>query len=181
MVQYRRYYVGGGTYFFTVNLLDRKTDLLVQHIDTLRASFRRVRSERPFTLDAIVVLPDHLHAVLTLPEGDADFMTRWRLIKYHFSHALPKTEDLNEARAKKGERGIWQRRFWEHLIRDERDFQSHVDYVHFNPLKHGLVHRVCDWPSSSFHRWVTLGVYPANWAGEDHRSLGQSEAMTQGV
>ncbi len=165
MVQYRRYRVAGGTYFFTVTLLDRQTDLLVRHIDVLRSAFRRVRSERPFAMDAIVVLPEHLHAVFTLPAGDDDFATRWRLIKFHFSHALPTTERRNIARTNKGERGIWQRRYWEHCIRNDADFRHHVDYVHINAVKHGVVDTVAAWPHSSFHHYVRQGRYPLDWAG----------------
>jgi putative transposase len=103
--------------------------------------------------------------VWTLPEGDADFATRWRLIKSVFSHSLPAGEKISTSRADKGERGIWQRRYWEHTVRDESDFERHVDYIHINPVKHGLVARVRDWPFSSFHRMVRLGVYPEGWAG----------------
>ena len=166
MVQYRRYRVASGRYFFTVTLLERQSDLLVRHIDVLRAAFRRVRSERPFAVDAIVVLPDHLHAVWTLPVGDDDFATRWRLIKFHFSHAFPATERRNAARTTKGERGIWQRRYWEHCLRNDADYRHHIDYVHINPVKHGLVAAVRDWPHSSFHHFVRRGVYPADWAGD---------------
>jgi putative transposase len=128
--------------------------------------FGRCTSIIRFTTDAVVVLPDHLHAVWTLPEGDADFGTRWRQIKSAFSRSLAPTEPISESRAAKGERGIWQRRYWEHTIRDENDFARHVDYVHINPVKHRLVTRVRDWPYSSFHRMVKLGVYPEDWAGD---------------
>jgi putative transposase len=118
-----------------------------------------------------VVLPEHLHCVIELPPGDSDFATRWRLIKMEFSKALPRTERLSEVRIRRGERGIWQRRYWEHLIRDERDYQAHMDYVHINPVKHGLVKFVADWPHSTFHRLVEEGVYPENWAGGNEVDL----------
>lgn len=164
-MQYRRNYVKGGTYFFTVNLLDRNKSLLVEHIDLLRESIRFVKSQRPFYIDAWVVLPDHLHAVLTLPDDDVDYSSRWREIKKRFSKSLPKTEFLTQTRKRKSERGIWQRRFWEHTIRDDNDYWHHVNYVHFNPLKHGLVSQVADWPYSSFHRAVKQGIYANNWCG----------------
>jgi putative transposase len=144
--------------------------LLTEHVDELRAALRETRRRHPFTTDAMVVLPDHLHAVWTLPEGDADFATRWRKIKSAFSRQLPVTEPISNSRAAKGERGIWQRRFWEHTIRDESDLARHIDYVHINPVKHGLVTQVGDWPYSSFHRMVKLGIYPENWAGDARQS-----------
>jgi putative transposase len=114
----------------------------------------------------LVVLPDHIHAVWTLPPGDADFSTRWRFIKSRFAQAIPKRESLSPVREKRGERGIWQRRFWEHLIRDENDYARHIEYCYINPVKHGLVARVQAWPHSSFHRDVRAGLFPADWAGE---------------
>jgi putative transposase len=166
MTGYRRNLVAGGSFFFTVNLADRRLRLLTEHIDKLRDAFRKVRDRHPFTIDAMVVLHDHLHAVWTLPEGDAEFAKRWQLIKSTFSYGLPAGEPISKSRADRGERGIWQRRYWEHTIRDERDFSRHVDYIHINPVKHGLVTRVRDWPFSSFHRMVKLGVYPEDWAGD---------------
>jgi putative transposase len=166
VTNYRRNFVPGGCQFFTVNLADRKSRLLTDHVDALRAAFRYARSRHPFTIDAIVVIPDHLHAIWSLPEGEADFATRWRLIKSTFSRALPKGERISPSRLRKGERGIWQRRYWEHTLRDEQDFSRHVDYIHFNPVKHGLVTRVRDWPHSSFHDMVRRGVYPVDWGGD---------------
>jgi putative transposase len=165
MPNYRRVWVPGGTYFFTVNLLERHRRLLVDRIVVLRAAFAAARSARPFDLVAMVVLPDHLHCIWTLPEGDADNAVRWAHLKASFSHALPPTELRSAVRIAKGERGIWQRRYWEHLIRDERDLAAHVDYVHFNPVKHGHVARVADWPYSTFHRSVARGVVPLDWSG----------------
>jgi putative transposase len=166
MTSYRRNFLAGGSFFFTVNLLDRRLRLLTEHIDQLRAAFRATRRRHLFTIEAIVVLPDHLHAVWTLPDGDADFAMRWRLIKSTFSRNLATDEAISTSRLAKGERGIWQRRYWEHTIRDEDDLARHIDYIHINPVKHGLVTRVRDWPYSSFHRMVKLGVYPQDWAGD---------------
>ena len=166
MTSYRRNFVPGGSFFFTVNLADRKLALLTAHIELLREAFRKTRQRHPFTVDAIVILPDHIHAIWTMPEGDADFAMRWRLIKSTFSRNLSVDEPISESRAAKRERGIWQRRYWEHTIRDEDDFARHVDYIHINPLKHGLVDRVREWEASSFQRYVKLGVYPIDWAGD---------------
>src|SRR4030081_1311377 len=127
MTDYRRNFLAGGRFFFTVNLAERSLRLLTDHIDKMRAAFRETRRRHPFTIDAMVVLPDHLHAVWTLPEGDADFATCWRPIKSTFSHSLPAGERISGSRAAKGERGIWQRRYWEHTVRDESDFERHVD------------------------------------------------------
>jgi putative transposase len=166
MTAYRRNFIPGGCFFFTVNLADRRLRLLTENVETLRSAFRETRQRHPFTIDAMVVLPDHLHAVWTMPEGDRDFATRWRLIKSTFSRSFRAGEPISASRAAKRERGIWQRRYWEHTIRDEDDFGRHIDYVHINPVKHGLVTRVRDWPHSSFHRMVKLGIYPEDWAGD---------------
>ena len=163
MPNYRRAWVPGGTFFFTVNLLERDRTLLVDHVGELRAAFRAVRIARPFDIVALVVLPDHLHCVWRLPEDDADNATRWRHIKAMFSRGLPCTERRSARRVAKKERGIWQRRFWERLLRNERDLVAHIDYVHFNPVKHDLVARVCDWPHSTFHRHVREGLLPPDW------------------
>ena len=166
MPNYRRYRMAGGTYFFTVNLLERyPNDLLVRGIDALRSAVRGVLKTRLFHIDAWVVLPDHLHCIWTLPPDDSDVTTRWRSIKQTFSKTLPAVERRSDVRVARGERGIWQRRFWEHVIRDEADYAAHMDYVHINPLKHGHVARVADWPYSSFHRLVEAGVYAPDWAG----------------
>ncbi len=164
MVQYRRNFVPGGTFFFTVTLVDRRSSALVEHIASLRAAFRATRSERPFTIDAIVVLPDHLHAIMTLPPDDCDFSGRWRRLKSVFTRRVV-AAGVPIERNQKGEHTLWQRRFWEHTIRDDKDFARHVDYIHFNPVKHGLVTRVCDWPHSSFHRYVREGLLPEDWGG----------------
>ncbi|MFD2182854.1 REP-associated tyrosine transposase [Rhodoplanes azumiensis] len=167
MPNYRRAFVPGGCWFFTVTLLDRGSTALVDHIDPLRRATAWTRRRYPFQIDAAVVLPDHLHAVWTLPPGDADFSIRWRMIKTRFVQALAPTECRSPVGIARGERGIWQRRFWEHLIRDERDYARHVEYCYINPVKHGLVRRVVDWPFSSFHRDVRAGVFPEDWAGEE--------------
>ncbi len=166
MPNYRRAFIPGGCWFFTHNLLERGQSLLVDHADALRSAFEATRKEYPFDITAIVVLPDHLHAVWTLPPDDADFSTRWRLIKTRFAESLPKQERLSAVRKARNERGIWQRRFWEHLIRDDGDYARHVEYCYINPVKHGLVRRVQDWPHSSFHRDVRRGIFPLDWAGE---------------
>jgi putative transposase len=140
--------------------------LLAENIGLLRAAFRQVHARHPFTIEGAVVLPNHLHAIWTLAPGDADFATRWQLIKSAFSHGLPEGERISASRAGKGERGIWQRRYWEYTLRDENDFARHLDYIHFNPVKHGHVARIREWPYSSFHRWVRLGAYPEDWAGD---------------
>ena len=167
MPNYRRNRIPGGTYFFTVNLLERKSRLLIDNIDALRAAVRKVRATRPFHIDCWVVLPDHMHCIWTLPPGDVDYPSRWKAIKIAFAKSIPKTERLSAVRLAKGERGIWQRRYWEHTIRDDLDYTQHVDYLHFNPVKHGHVARVRAWPYSSFSRFVDAGVYPIDWAQAD--------------
>jgi putative transposase len=170
MPNYRRAFVPGGCWFFTVNLLERRRTLLVDHIAILREAVAVTHQNHPFTIDAFVVLPDHLHAVWSLPPDDHDFSTRWRLIKSRFARALPRQERLSAVRVARHERGIWQCRFWEHLIRDEVDYARHVEYCYINPLKHGLVRRVRDWPHSSFHRDVRAGIFPEDWAGDGEAS-----------
>ena len=167
MPDYRRHRVAGGTYFFTLALLDRRSELLVREIAALRAAVVRAQRLHPFRIDAWVVLPEHMHAVWTLPAGDAGYSARWGLIKRWFSAALPPGEERSASRAAKGERGIWQRRFWEHTVRDAEDFARHVDYVHFNPVKHGLAGRAGEWPHSTFRRAVARGDYPADWGRQD--------------
>jgi putative transposase len=163
MQEYRRNRVPGATYFFTVNLFDRNPDLLVTRIDALRDAVRNVRRAKPFHIDAWVVLPDHMHCLWTLPAGDADFPKRWWAIKTAFSKSLPAGEAHSPVMTSCGERGIGQRRYWEHTIRDDRDFAAHMDYTHFNPVKHGYVERPGDWPYSTFRRCVAAGMYPAWW------------------
>jgi putative transposase len=170
MTNYRRNFLPGGSFFFTVNLAQRKRRLLVQHIDVLRGAMRAVRCKHPFTIEAAIVLPDHLHMIWTLPQDDSDFALRWRLIKTAFSRGLAMDESISASRASKGERGIWQRRYWEHTLRDDADFERHVNYIHYNPVKHGDVKRAQDWPHSSFHRMIRLGVYAPDWVGDANDS-----------
>jgi len=165
VVKYRRNLVPGGTYFFTVAIQDRSSDLLVRYINQLRASFRAARESNPFTIDAIVILPDHLHCLWTLPVGDSEYSHRWRLIQSRFSRSLNEA-GLTFQRTRKGEYHLWQRRFWEHTIRDEADFETHVNYIHYNPVKHKLVTRVTNWPYSSFHHFVQSKQLDPDWAGD---------------
>ncbi|QMT41041.1 REP-associated tyrosine transposase [Neisseria shayeganii] len=164
-MQYRRSFTPGGCYFFTLVLQDRQQDWLVRHINKLRQAVKVVKQKHPFEMIAVCVLPEHLHLLIRLPENNSDYPMRLRMIKAGFSRALPKTEAISAARRRKNERGIWQRRYWEHQIRDERDLNAHIDYIHFNPVKHGYVTRVADWPYSSFHRYVQRGILPADWVG----------------
>jgi len=161
-MRYRRANAAGGTYFFTVVLAERRSALLVERVELLREAIAAARQRHPFNIVAMVVLPDHLHAVWRMPPDDADYPMRWSLIKAAFSHNNPRQEHIRASRMAKRERGIWQRRFWEHQIRDDVDLQTHVDYIHHNPVKHGYVGRVSDWPYSSIHRYVRSG-----WIGED--------------
>ncbi|MBI5265476.1 MAG: transposase [Bradyrhizobium sp.] len=171
MVQYRRSFLPGGTFFFTVTIADRRLKLLVEYVGLLHTAFTAAHRERPFEIDAIAVLPDHLHAILTLPQGDADFPGRWRRIKGHFSSALLNA-GVRLPRRSNGELALWQRRYWEHTIRDEGDLERHIDYIHFNPVKHGHAARVRDWPHSSFHRYVRAGLLPEDWAGDVREDAG---------
>ena len=155
----------GTLFFFTVVLAERSSSLLVDEIDRLREVYRTIQRRRPFETIAVCVLPDHVHAVWALPEGEADFSTRWSLIKSGFSRGLS-SSSRSASKVAKREKGIWQRRYWEHAIRDDADLERHVDYVHFNPVKHGHVARETDWPHSSFHRYVERGLLPADWGGD---------------
>jgi putative transposase len=165
MVNYRRAKTAGGTYFFTLTLRDRSSDLLVKHVDLLREAIKTVRDERLFIIDAIVIMPDHLHTVWTLPEGDMDYSGRWRSIKAQFTRSVVEAGEIL-VKDKREEYNLWQRRFWEHLRRDDRDMQAHVDYIHFNPVKQGYVKRPVDWQWSSIHRYIRDGLIDANWAVE---------------
>jgi putative transposase len=172
MPDYRRWYVPGGTYFFTVVTHERRplfSDETARRF--LRKSIKTIQQSRPFTLFAICLLPDHLHCVWTLPEGDANYSTRWRRIKEEFTTpwiARGGPEGFRSAsRRSKEERGVWQRRFWEHTVADDEDLKRCVDYIHWNPRKHRLVANVKDWPWSSFHRFVSAGEYAADWGRDD--------------
>ena len=167
MPDYRRNRVAEGSYFFTVNLRDRRSDLLVAEIGVLRGAVRETLLARPFHIDAWVVLPDHMHCLWTLPPGDADFPLRWQMIKARFSRRVTHPEDRPASLLRRREAGIWQRRYWEHTIRDDADYAAHMDYIHFNPVKHGLAAHPAAWPFSSFRRCVARGLYPADWAGTE--------------
>ncbi|OEU63784.1 MAG: transposase [Desulfobacterales bacterium S5133MH16] len=170
-MRYRRAQIKGATYFFTV-VTHKRTKFLCEseNVSLLRETFKYVIEKHPFTIDAFVLLPDHLHCLWTLPDGDHDFSKRWRLIKTYFTR---KCDDKYKhtppvSRQSKKEQAVWQRRFWEHLIRDEDDFIRHVEYIHYNPVKHGLVMTPKGWPYSSFHRYVRDGCYNLEWgAGQD--------------
>jgi putative transposase len=172
MADYRRWYVPGGTYFFTVVTHNRRP-FLTSDLGRacLRGSLREIRARHPFELTAAVLLPNHLHTVWTLPRGDSRYSLRWRRIKDEFtseflSHGGAEASQ-SPSRTQHGYRGVWQKRFWEHTCRDEDDLKRWVDYVHWNPVKHGLVAHVRDWPWSSFHRFVRLGEYPITWGNAD--------------
>ena len=172
MSEYRRANIKGGTYFFTVNTHNRQKILLNDDVrKALREGIEKTRIIFPFQIIAWSLLPDHLHCIWTLPEGDSDFAKRWGMIKRHVSqrlaHRLAGVGRVSESRHKRNESGFWQRRYWEHQIRDENDLAKHIDYIHWNPLKHGLVDKVSDWPYSTFHRYVAEGRYPKNWCGDD--------------
>ena len=164
-MRYRRATSQGGSFFFTVNLVDRESNLLTRHAADLRLVVQTVKQAHPFVLVAMVVLPEHLHAIWRLPEGDADYAMRWSLIKAGFSRRVARTEPSTPSRRRKRERGIWQRRYWEHQIRDDDDLKRHVDYIHYNPVKHGWVERAVDWPDSTLHGYIARGVCSPDWGG----------------
>ena len=166
-MNYRRVFVPGASYFFTLTLQDRRSDLLICKIKELRTAFQQVMKSWPFTIDGIVVLPEHMHMTMTLPPDDANYSQRISFIKSAFSRQLEPIECINSSRSTKRERGIWQRRFWEHLITDEQDYERHLDYIHYNPVKHGHVTSPSQWPHSSIHRYIKAGFLPANWASAD--------------
>jgi Transposase and inactivated derivatives len=175
MPNYRRVWVPGGTYFFTVTLVDRHSDVLVREIVLLRQAITQCKRRHPFRIDAWVVLPDHMHCLWTLPPSEADFAKRWKVIKSYFSRRLPEGDPRSFSQRRRGQRSLWQYRYWEHLIRDQDDYERHFDYIHINPVKHGLVAAVQDWPFSTFHRAVTDGVYPVDWAGDPSLDLKMAE------
>lgn len=168
MPNYRRAYIEGGTYFFTVVTYNRNKILCTEdNQKNLEASINETCEEYPFVIDAWVLLPDHVHCIWTLPSGDNNFSIRWQRIKSRFTIRYTKSKDevwaISESRKKRGEQAVWQRRFWEHLIRDEKDFQRHCDYIHYNPVKHGYVTAPKDWQFSTFHEFVKRGVYDVGW------------------
>lgn len=165
-MQYRRAKIKGGTYFFTLVTYHRQKFLThPENINLLREAFAYAMKRHPFIIDAIAILPDHIHCIWTLPEGDADFSTHWRLIKSYFSRKckFKYQGEISESRQKKQEKAVWQRRYWEHCLKDEQDFINHVEYIHYNPVRHGLVNAVKDWQYSSFHRYVEKGIYEKDW------------------
>lgn len=172
MSEYRRFYQPGAYYFFTQVTYQRKLIFNDQeNIKNIKISINKIKNKFPFSLNALVIMPDHLHCIWKLPENDHDFSTRWRLIKRHFSTTI------NSLVNNRNEKEIWQRRFWEHAIRDGRDFQQHMDYIHYNPVKHGLVKSPKDWVHSSFHYWVKKGIYELKWgADEEMIFTGMNEA-----
>jgi putative transposase len=160
-MEYRRYYQPGGTYFFTI-VTEHRQPLLIEHVDRLRAAFRYGIDRYPFIIEGIVILPDHLHTIWRLPNGDDNFSLRWMVIKRKFSAGFA-AQMINSSKQAKREKGIWQRRFWEHCIRDEEDWRRHMDYIHYNPVKHGYCATPVEWQYSSFHRSVKQGLYAADW------------------
>jgi putative transposase len=169
MPEYKRYFLQGGTYFFTVVTFQRRCIFDKEStISLLRNSFKTTMEFANFSIDAIVILPDHIHTIWTLPEEDSDFSTRWKLIKSTFSKQFNNTftDSLPDSIISKGESGIWQRRFWEHLIRDQEDFNKHCDYIHYNPVKHGFVKSPSQWKFSSFSKFLNQGIYEENWGSD---------------
>jgi putative transposase len=178
MSNYRRARIHGGTYFFTVVAGERREILtLPESRKALRSAIADTRKLLPFTVEAWVLLPEHLHCIWTLPEGDRDFSKRWGMIKARFSkqmrESLEQSRKITVSRKTHRETSLWQRRFWEHIIRDETDFRRHVDYIHYNPVKHGLVGCAKDWPYSTFHGYVAKGVYAEDWGGSETKDSGQ--------
>ena len=165
-MNYRRAFIPGGSYFFTLVTENRRSIFASrENVDVLRNAFRNVKNKRPFSLDAIVIMPDHLHCVWTLPPDDADFATRWRLIKTWFTkHCnVPLCATPDAARMAKNEQAIWQHRYWEHLLRDDEDYTRHVEYIHYNPVKHGYVASPMEWEYSSFRAYVKECLYLEDW------------------
>ncbi len=176
MPEYRRIKIKGGTYFFTVVTFGRQPILTGEHVRiALREGIQEVRQSLPFTIEAWVLLPDHLHTIWTLPENDDNFASRWAVIKRSVSNRCRSLDGIegaiNDSHGKRGERRIWQRRFWDHLIRDEADLHRHFDYLHWNPVKHGYVKSVKEWPHSTFHRFVDKGLYPPDWGGINEKEM----------
>ncbi|MDP1604902.1 MAG: transposase [Legionella sp.] len=165
MVNYRRDFTAGATYFFTLTLQNRDSNYLTQYIDLLGEAFRHVRKKAHFTTHAIAVLPEHLHVVWELPRDDCSYSLRWRLIKTRFTQEINKKNFMSKNN--RGEFDLWQKRFWEHRIRDENDLQKHIDYIHYNPVKHGHVVAPVDWPHSSIHRYIKEGILQVDWGGEN--------------
>ena len=169
MMKYRRLFNPGATVFFTVVSYLRQPIFKSQSsVDLLSDAIQYVMRRHPFTIDALVVLPDHLHSIWTLPDGDVDYPTRWRLIKSYFTRVIASSLSMRqtESMAKKGEQPVFQRRYWEHTIRDEKDYKNHLDYIHFNPVRHGYSKEPSEWAASSFHQYLENGYYPHDWGGK---------------
>ncbi len=170
MSNYRRAYLPGGIYFFTVVTLNRAPIFTnEERVEVLRQAFRKVMVTRPFEIDAMVILPDHLHCIWRMPEGDADYSSRWREIKKAASRQISTASNV------RNERMVWQRRFWEHAIRDEEDWRRHVDYIHYNPVKHGLVSRPGEWAWSSFSNAVSKGWYEESWGASEPTTIAKMD------
>ena len=172
MPNYRRDRSPGGTWFFTVVAFERRPIFCRKKFrNSLKLSILKTRESHPFEINAWILLPDHLHCVWTLPENDADFSTRWKLIKQYVSRDCQSTFPMQARRSvskkKRRESSIWQRRFWEHSIVSEKDFENHLNYLHYNPVKHGYCQAPCQWPYSSFHKYQAMGVYPEDWAATE--------------
>ena len=168
-MRYRRSLVDGATYFFTVVTYKRRRILCnKENAGLIKEAFRYVQERHPFDVDAIVILPDHIHSIWTLPEKDSDFSTRWRMIKSYFTRRCRETyrKGRSPSRAEKGEQGVWQRRFWEHRIKEDEDLVRHVDYIHYNPVKHGLTTSPVEWPHTSLHSYVERGIYESDWGAD---------------
>jgi len=178
-MQYRRDYTNGASYFFTLVTFQRKPLFeQAERVAELRSAFADEMRRRPFYIDAIVIMPDHIHTIWTLPATDSDYSIRWRNIKRTFTLAIPKKQrpKLIASRHRKQEQAIWQRRFWEHRLRDEKDFNQHVDYIHYNPVKHGKVSQPADWQYSSIHRYMRDGIIGPAWGCSPiklHESVGR--------
>jgi putative transposase len=169
-MKYRRLKITGGTYFFTLVTYNRNQIFNTpENVQLLRQSFRYVMEKHPFIIEAAVILPDHLHCIWKLPDDDDNFSTRWRLIKSNFSRKCEEKyqQEIPQSRKKKQEKAIWQRRFWEHCIKDEDDYNNHLDYIHYNPVKHGLAKAPKDWQYSSFKRYVSQGIYDLDWGSNE--------------
>jgi putative transposase len=176
MVHYRRCKIDGGTYFFTVTLKNRNSTILVDHIDDLKKAIKEAKSFLPFTINALVILPEHIHTIWQLPDNDHAYATRWRIIKSKFTKSLlNKNIVINKDRH--GLYNLWQRRFWEHVIRDEQDYINHVNYIHFNPVKHQYVTCARDWPYSTFHEYVRQGLLSENWGCGEKTDIVQTKTL----
>ncbi len=175
MVAYRRNHHTSGIYFFTVTLNNRQSTLLIDQINILQKAIQITKFVKPYKTIATVILPDHIHALWQLPDGDTDYSGRWQSIKSHFTSGLNKV-GFHLKKDNRGEYRIWQRRFWEHTIVNEEDLHAHINYIHYNPVKHGLVSRVMDWPYSSFHYYVKKGILDKDWStssDEDNSGFGE--------